>query len=295
MSNNIKSIKVRINSIESTKKVTSAMQLVSMAKLQKYQKKSKHVKRYKELVQLHMQQILARAIDKKTAIFDSPFYKNQNKEAIHIGYIVFTSDVGLCGGYNINVLKEVQSRVKEDIAAGKEPYVYMIGKVGVEKANFFDIPVYWLSKGVNETFGFSDVADIIDGFIDQYKIGDLDEVRIVYTEFQNTLVQNVKMEVLLPIQEVDLPKVDLPKDTVFEPNAEEVLEILVPKYMESLMYIFFLESHTSEEASRRMAMENSNKNAEKILSDLKQEYNRVRQALITQEMAEIIGGAESLN
>lgn len=294
MASNIKAIKNRIASIESTKKVTSAMQLVSMAKLQKYQKKSSHVKKYKAIVKTHMEQILARAVENKESIFDSPFFR-RNKEIKHVGYIIFTSDVGLCGGYNINVLKKAQELVKKDIEAGREPYVYMIGKVGVEKAKYFDVPVFWLSRGVNDTFGFSDVADIVDGFIDQYKSGDLDQINVIYTNFENTLVQNVQTETLLPIPHVEQPKMDIPKDTIFEPNAETLLDVLVPKYMESLVYIFFLESHTSEEASRRIAMENSNKNAQQFLVDLKQEYNQVRQALITQEMAEIIGGAENLN
>lgn len=294
MANNIKAIKNRIATIESTKKVTSAMQLVSMAKLQKYQKKSSHVKRYKTIVKTHMEQILARAVENKESIFDSPYFR-QNKEIKHVGYIIFTSDVGLCGGYNINVLKKAKEMIKKDIDEGREPYVYMIGKVGVEKAKYFDIPVFWLSRGVNDTFGFSDVADIVDGFIDQYKSGDLDAVKVIYTNFENTLVQNVQVETLLPIPHVEQPKMEIPKDTIFEPNAEVLLDVLIPKYMESFVYIFFLESHTSEEASRRMAMENSNKNAQQFLVDLKQEYNQVRQALITQEMAEIIGGAESLN
>lgn len=294
----MKAIKDRMSSITSTKKVTSAMQLVSMAKLQKYQRQIISIKSYKELVEQHMQHILVAAKNKQTEIDVS--YFRQPTHTNKIAYIVFTSDVGLCGGYNVNVLRTLREEVKRQ--PDVEHLFYFVGKTGAEKAAFYNLTATFAVSGRNETLTYEELTDeIVMPLLDMYANEEIDAIKIMYTDYKNPLVQTPILTQMLPAnfqtdvmtEETKTPI--LTADTLFEPDPNTVLMYLAPKMISTMAYIYLLESLTSESASRRMAMESANTNADQMLDTLSILYNRERQAAITQEMSEIIGGSESLN
>ncbi|MGL5914768.1 MAG: ATP synthase F1 subunit gamma [Culicoidibacterales bacterium] len=299
MAKGMKAIKDRMSSIKSTKKVTSAMQLVSMAKLQKYQRQIISIKSYKELVEQHMQHILVAAKNKQTEI-DVAYFR-QPKETRKIAYIVFTSDVGLCGGYNVNVLRTLREEVKAQ--PDVEHLFYFVGKNGAEKAAFYNLSATFALIGRNETLSYEELTDeIVMPLMDMYACEEIDAIKIMYTEYKNPLIQNPILTQMLPAnfeatnqETAESGEPVITADTLFEPNPNTVLTYLAPKMISTMVYIYLLESLTSEAASRRMAMESANTNADQMLDTLSILYNRERQAAITQEMSEIIGGSESLN
>lgn len=299
MAKGMKAIKDRMSSITSTKKVTSAMQLVSMAKLQKYQRQIIPIKSYKNLVEQHMQHILKAAQNKQTDI-DVAYFR-QPKTIKTIAYIVFTSDVGLCGGYNVNVLRTLRDEVRNN--PDVEHRFYFIGKNGAEKSSFYNLTTTFALSGRNETLTYEELTDeIVMPLMDMFAREEIDAIKIMYTEYKNPLIQTPVLTQMLPAKfatdETEVATSMEPvitADTLFEPNPNTVLTYLAPKMISTMAYIYLLESLTSESASRRMAMESANTNADQMLDTLSILYNRERQAAITQEMSEIIGGSESLN
>lgn len=299
MAKGMKGIKDRMSSIKSTKKVTSAMQLVSMAKLQKYQRQIISIKAYKELVEQHMQHILVAANNKQSEI-DVAYFRTP--ESIQkIAYIVYTSDVGLCGGYNVNVLRTLRETVKANPEV--EHLFYFVGKNGAEKAAFYNLTNTFALSGRNETLTYEELSDeIVMPLMEMYAREEIDAIKIMYTDYKNPLVQTPILTQMLPADfSAKTPETAgsveplLTADTLFEPSPDAVLTYLAPKMISTMAYIYLLESLTSEAASRRMAMESANTNADQMLDTLSILYNRERQAAITQEMSEIIGGSESLN
>ncbi|TLG77095.1 ATP synthase F1 subunit gamma [Culicoidibacter larvae] len=292
MGNNINLIKKRLVTTKSTQKITSAMYLVSLAKLQKYQKRISVLKTYEDLAFEHIGMALAAA--QKNAFLDIKYIRPV-EDIKKVAYIAFSSNFGLCGGYNINMLSTLRNYIGE---RPNESYdIYMIGKTGEEKAEYFGLTIKKALSSGNDVLRYSELREAITKpVIDSFNAGDYDAIRVVYTQYINPLKQEVKVDQLLPLHE--LPSLEnsdhFSVDMIFEPSPEAVLDYLIPKNIKSYTYICYLESQTSEEASRRMAMENANTNADKLIDELNLRFNRERQASITQEMSEIIGGSESL-
>ncbi len=287
-------IKKRIESVQKIGSITHAMYLVSMAKLQKNQKRIETLKTYEELVKRHTAEILAASKYMDDASFN-PFMRKIDKIE-RVAYIVFTSDFGLCGGYNINVIRKLQEEI--DSHEGEHPYIYMVGKSGITKAEHYGIEIYKSLVGETDVLRYSELREgITKDVIDRYYNKEFDAIRVIYTKYINPLVQRLEVDQLLPIRDMDAlledAKVDFAPYTIFEPNPTEFLEYLIQKNIKSTTYIHYLDSQTSEEAIRRLSMDNANKSGEKLTDELKLLYNRERQAGITQEMAEIIGGSET--
>lgn len=285
-------IKSRIDSIEMIGSITNAMYLVSMAKLQKHQKRIDTLQEYERLTRQHMAEVFAafRYTDEAQM---NPFMRI-NKNPKKIAYIVFASSMGLCGSYNENVVRELHQQIKDN--PEQQPFVYMIGRHGYNKAIHRDIPVHKFLDPQSDVLRYSELREIItNGIIEDYYNGVYDAIRVIYTTYLNPLTQKVKTEQLLPIANMDelLEDADIKfaPYTIFEPTREEVLDYMVRKNIKSTVYIHYLESQTSEEAIRRMSMDNANKNGNELKEKLELQYNRERQANITQEMTEIIGGS----
>lgn len=270
-------IKARIRSVDSTKKITKAMQLVASSKLKKQKTFMEENKEYAFYLKETVADILA-SLEHST----HPYLKEKTGKNV---VIVFTSDMGLCGGYNANVLRMMESD-------GTTDDVIMLGTRGANWISHRDFHV--IKSEVNlEDECYSELASIADEVLEQYRNNEIAGIKILYTKFVNSVTFHPTIETLLPIQKEERIQKQSAL-TEFEPAGDKILDTLVPMYVRSLLYSYFLETKTSEQASRRMAMESATENAEEIKETLELQYNQARQAAITQEITEIVGGVNAL-
>ncbi len=282
MASNMQSIKRRMKSVESTKKITKAMQLVATSKLRKTRNQLDELKPYYNKVQETVAEILA---SNKGSI-DNPFLKeNKNGKTV---YITITSSLGLCGGYNANVLKTMNEQVEDG------DLVYAIGTKAAGYLNRRHITFNDTYLELNTTLEFKDVIKLVNELIHLYKSGEISKIKIIYTEFVNNLTFTPRVITLLPVNTEEFKDINITKkSTIFEPNANEVLNSLIPMYLQSLIYGYIVESVTSENASRRTSMENATDNAQELIDALLLKYNQARQTAITNEISEIVAGANA--
>ncbi len=270
--------KRRIKSVEATQKITNAMELVATAKLKKVKKQMEQTKVYSEMVFDTVSNILSQPID-----FESPYL---TKNGVEKQLVIFmTSTIGLCGGYNSNTLKLVKSIV----SPGDE--VIVIGTRGAEVIRDKQLKLIERLSHVSE-IGPTLCQQIIKQAISRYTLGFVGSIKLVYTEYVNPMTFEPRVLQLLPVVPTK-QETTSQKELVFEPSAEEVLEYMIPMYLNSVLYGRLIESQTSEQASRRNAMESATDNAEELKEQLLLEYNRARQASITQEISEIVAGASA--
>lgn len=282
-SGNMKAIKRRIKSVGSTMQITKAMELVASSKLRKAKEKAELGRPYFEKLYEMMTEI---AESKKD--FDSPF--TQKREVKNRLFIVIAGDRGLAGGYNSNLLKMAlaESEKGED-----KPKVIAIGKKSIEffdKRGFEVIGRYPLLAETAKTAECADVATIA---IEMFKKGEVDQVKLFYTTFVSPLVQNpIEMDVL-PMYK-DESGEEKPTLITYDPSPEAVFNRIVPKFTMSLIYCALADAYASEQSARRNAMESATDNAEKMTEELSLKYNRARQEKITNEINEIVSGANAL-
>ena len=279
-------IKRRIRSVDSTKQITKAMELVSSAKLRRARMKVEENRPYFEKIEETIQGILPHTKELKNPYIDQ-------REIKKTGYIVITGDRGLCGGYNANAIKMALTHME-----GREVSVIAVGQKGVTffRKKGYDLDGEFVS--ISENPLFSDAKSIGKLAMELFQNEMIDEVNLVYTEFVSTINHTPRLINLLPLDQKEIPEgVEDERDEVmtYEPSAEEVLEYLIPKYVESMIYGALIDASASEQGARRMAMESATDNAEEMIDDLNLKYNRARQASITQEISEIVGGAEAQN
>ncbi len=286
----MRDIKRRKQSVTSTQKITKAMKLVSTVKLQKAKQKAENTTPYFN----YMYNTVCSMLDKAGAI-NHPYLKSgeSNKKAI----ITISSNRGLAGGYNSNVIKLITGSeiAKEEVllyTIGKKAHDVLDGK-GYEVASEYD--------EVMEAPTYEDAMRISKEVLEAFTNGEVGEIYLAYTHFKNTVSHEPKLLKLLPvdISEEELKKDEGEKDSKmlmnFEPNPEEALDMIVPKYVTSLIYGALVEAVASENGARMQAMDSATSNAEDIISDLTLKYNRARQGSITQELTEIIAGAEAIS
>ncbi len=281
----MRDIKRRRDSIESTGQITKAMKLVSTVKLQKVKSRAEKTKPYSDLMYETVSNILA-----KSGNINHKFLKpgKSHKKAI----IVITSNRGLAGGYNSNITKLIiNSTIPKD-----DVYIYAIGSKGREvlERKGYEIRADY-SDVINEPL-YTDARQICDKLIDDYVKGEIGEIYLAYTSFKNTVVHVPKLIKLLPV-DAEAVKEDSDADSTpmnYEPNDEEALNLIIPKYVCSLVYGALIEAVASENGARMQAMDNATSNAEEMIEDLSLKFNRARQASITQELTEIISGANAI-
>lgn len=285
-SNNMRDIKRRIRSVNSMEHITNAMKLVSAAKLRKAKNTFEKTREYFHYVTESIEEIFNNTSEVPTR------YLHGNRELKTTCYIIVTSSRGLCGSFNSNVIKEAAREIAED---PEKPVIVAIGGRGkeyFEKRGFEIFEEYMLPP---ESISFVETRDISKPIIELYDAGKIDEVVLIYTSFVSSLEQKVKSVTLLPFEihrDPEFPKLEEQVD--YEPSVEEVFNYLVPKYVEIMVYGAIVESATCEHAARRIAMENATDNAREMIGELTLFYNRTRQAAITNEISEIVGGAEAL-
>ena len=283
----MREIKRRRASIESTGQITAAMKVVSTAKLQKAKGRVQASKPYNSLMYDVVSSVLA-----KSDNVDHPYLKSgdSKKKAV----IVVPSNRGLAGGYNNNVVKLV---TKGDFAK-EDVLVYAVGRKGRDALKRYD---YQIVEDYSEVMNgpvFSDAANIGRAVLEAFARGDVGEIYIAYTIFKNTIVQIPTLTKLLPVEvKKDEAKTGTVDDLVlmnYEPEAEEALNEIIPKYVNSLIYGALCEAIASENGARMQAMDSATNNAQDMISDLTLKYNRARQASITQELTEIVAGASAI-
>lgn len=285
MGENMQDIKRRIKSVSSTMQITNAMKLVSAAKLRKAKATFEKTTEYFNFITHTIEEIFNNNSEVP------PEYLAGNREIKTTCYIVVTSCRGLCGGFNNNIIKEAEQDFEED---WEKPVIVAIGTKGKEYFEKRGYEIYKEYLAPPEDISFLETREISKPVIDMYDRGEIDEIVLIYTGFKNSIEQEVKNIILLPFDIQPDPDVLIhEQDVEYEPSVDAVFNYLVPKYVEMMIYSAVVESATCEHAARRLAMENATDNASDMLGSLSQYYNRARQAEITDEIIEIVAGAEA--
>ena len=278
-----KEIKNRIRSMESTRQITKAMEMVAASKLRRAQAQILASRPYFQVLSSAINDILENNRD-----FSSPYLKERPVNKVM--YIVIAGDRGLAGGYNSNILKMVEAELK-----GKDAVVLPIGKKAVEFFRSRKIPAFTEIYAEAADVGIGDCFSIAKNLSKAYLAGEFDEIHIAYTNFVSVLSQVPADKKLLPLspEETRERAEGAPRrsDTIYEPDAEEVFAAIVPEFLGGILYGALCESRASEQAARRTAMDAATSNADEMIADLSLKFNRARQAAITQEITEIVAGS----
>jgi len=281
----MREIRSRINATKKTSQITKAMQMVSASKLSKAEQNAKKFVPYMEKIQEVVASI-AHGTSEEThpMLISRPVKKT--------GYIVITADRGLAGAYNSNVLREVQRTINRRHKSKDEYGIIAIGSVGRDYFAKRGMNILLDIVGLHDHPTFIDIKNITQQAVGMFADGTYDELYIYYTHYVTAMQHIVTEKKVLPI--IDIEKSDKMLTYEFEPNVEEILEVLLPQYAESIIFGALLDSKASEHASRMTAMKSATDNAEELIETLTLSYNRARQASITQEITEIVAGASAL-
>jgi len=291
MAVSLNDIKTKIASTKNTSQITNAMQMVSAAKLGRSEEAARNFQVYAQKVRKLLTDILhgnGSGGSTNPMLISRPVKKT--------GYIVITSDRGLVGGYNASILKAVMELKEEYHPDGKSFEIICIGGMG---ADFFKArgiqPIYEL-RGLADQPSFDEVRKIISKTIEMYQNELFDELYVCYNHHVNTLTSQMRVEQMLPIVDLDPNEADEEYSLTFEleTSRDEILEQLLPQYAESMIYGAIIDAKTAENAAGMTAMQTATDNAKKVINDLTIQYNRARQAAITQEITEIVAGASAL-
>jgi F-type H+-transporting ATPase subunit gamma len=282
-------IKHRIKSVRSTRQITKAMQLVAASKLRHAQEAAAGPQEYSRVAREMLTRLRQLASTEPSA---SLFRQRSVKRRL---IIAITSDRTLAGAYNVNVIRQLLNILKTDKVDDKETEVIAVGRqVANALTRIKDVKVAGVYTGFPERPTANDIRPILTTAIDRYAAGEVDDVTIIYTHFASTVIQQVQVRQLLPAGFEEEPVDSEILHATIEPSVEELLHSTALRLLEVQMYQALLESTASEQSMRMMAMKNATDNASDLIDDYTLEYNNARQAAITQELAEITGGAEAL-
>lgn len=282
MPGGMQEIKRRIKSVDSTKKITKAMELVATSKLRKTRNQLDDLKPYYQKVR----ETVAEILESNKGLSDSAYLQN-NHDGKTV-YIVISSSLGLCGGYNANIFKTIDPLLKEN------DYVYAIGTKIDGHLRRKDVDINSDFVSLNTSLDFREVTKIVSQLTKMYRKKEVSKIKIVYTEFVNNLTFTPRVITLLPVDTSEFESIEITnKFTIFEPSPAAVLDELIPMYLQGVIYGYLVESVTSENASRRSSMENATDNAEELTEQLLLKYNQARQTAITNEISEIVAGANA--
>jgi F-type H+-transporting ATPase subunit gamma len=287
----LRTLKRRIDSVKSTQKITSAFELIASSRVIRAQHRVEAARPYAETIRRLMASVAAAGSNLSHPLL------SERESVSTVGTIVLTSDRGLAGAYNSNVIRAAERDMRDH---GKDPRLFLVGKkaVGYFRFRGYSFEDSW--TGISDQPRIERAREVARAAMGAYSQGDVDQVRLAYTRFQSALVQRPTVVQLLPLPraEVEEAAADEREGTrasyEFEPEPEGILEALVPRYIEGLVYQGMLESAASEHAARRRAMKAATDNADELIETLTREYNQARQAEITTEIMEVVGGAEAL-
>lgn len=283
-----KEIRLKISSIKNTQKITRAMEMVAASKMRKTQDRMQATRPYSRKIA----QII------KHLATANPEYRHPYtiaRSAKRIGMIVVSSDRGLCGGLNSNLFRQAIRRMREWNDSGVPIELSVIGQKGASFFGSIGVDVVAQATRLGDKPHLEDIIGVIKVMLDDYAEGKIDEVHLLYNEFVNTMTQKPKLIKLLPVSPEEIVEESKGQwDYIYEPDAKEVLDQLLVRYVESLVFQGLVENSACEQAARMVAMKSASDNAGKLIKELQQIYNKARQAAITQEIAEIVGGAAAV-
>lgn len=281
-------IVTKIRSVENTKKVTSALEMVSASKIRKSQDLMKESRPYARM----MHRVIGH-LGKARPEYRHPF-TIEHPDVKRVGYIVISSDRGLCGGLNNNLFKQILADMGEWQNKEVETCMVALGKKAMAYFKNVKVEIMAAASDFGEKPQIEDLIGSVRGMLEEYSEQKVDRVYLVYNDFVNTMVQKPVIEQLLPLPPTDDEEVRDIWDYIYEPDAETLLNSVMTRYIEALVYQGVLENLASEHAARMIAMKSATDNASDLIDELNLVYNKARQAAITQEISEIVGGAAAV-
>ena len=296
----LKEVRIRIASTKSTRQITSAMKMVSAAKLRKAQNSVVSLRPYSAKLTEIMEN-LSSSIDSSG---EGAYVNDRGNEKVLI--VAITSNRGLCGGFNINVVKETIALIDNKFSAQHKKgnvKILALGKKGGDLLNAKGYPPYEINKTIFDNLTFENSVPIAEKLMQEFVNKDYDKIFLIYNQFKNAAVQILKTEQFLPVGNVEEDEgadkkssklKEIQADYIFEPGKEEILEVLVPKAIKLHLYKALLDSFAAEHGARMTAMHKATDNADELIKSLNLAYNKARQAAITNEILEIVSGAEAL-
>jgi F-type H+-transporting ATPase subunit gamma len=282
-----KEIRGKIKSVENTKKITKAMEMVAASKMRKAQERMRAARPYSDKIR-NIAANLSHANPEYTHAF------MQTNESAVTGFIVVTTDKGLCGGMNTNILRAVTGKLKEAQAAGKTAQAVAIGNKGLGFLNRVGAQVISHATQLGDKPHLEKLIGPVKVMLDAYSEGKVSAVYLCYTKFINTMRQEPVIEQLLPLNDMQADKTAHSWDYIYEPDAQSVIDDLLVRYTEALVYQAVAENMASEQSARMVAMKAATDNAGSVIGELKLVYNKTRQAAITKELSEIVAGAAAV-
>ena len=283
-----KEIRTKIKSVQNTRKVTRALEMVSASKIRRAQDKMRASRPYARL----MRQVIGH-IAKANGDYKHPFMM-ERKDVKRVGYVVISTDRGLCGGLNSTLFRKLIAEIRTHQQNGVEVDIVAIGQKAATFFRRIKVNLVGSVTHLGENPQVAQLIGIIKVMLDGFTEGKLDRVFLCYNDFVNTMVQKATTDQLLPLPASDTLETAHDWDYIYEPNAVEVLDSVLTRYIESLVYQGALENLASEHAARMVAMKAASDNATKAIGSLQLVYNKARQAAITQEISEIVGGAAAV-
>ncbi len=289
-----KEIRGKIKSFENTKKITKAMEMVSASKMRKAQDRMRAARPYADKIRN-----ITANLSQANPEYSSPYMRKGNQSKV-TGFIVVTTDKGLCGGLNTNVLRAVTNKMRDVQAAGGKSHAVAIGNKGSGFLNRLGAPVISHVTQLGDTPVLEKLIGPVKVMLDAFVEGKVDAVYLCYTKFINTMKQEPMVEQLLPLTAERLEQTAAEKaqhgwDYIYEPDAPSVIDDLLTRYIEALVYQAVAENMASEQSARMVAMKAATENAGTLIADLKLVYNKTRQAAITTELSEIVSGAAAIS
>jgi F-type H+-transporting ATPase subunit gamma len=291
----LREIRRRIAGVKSTQKITKAMKMVAAAKLRRAQESILATRPYANKMKQLMRHLVTQ-IDPGINPLLTP------REVHRVAIVIVSSDRGLCGAFNANIFKtavaHMQTNYPEYLKAGVGLKLIVVGKKGFDFFNRRDYEIYAKHVGIFAALDFNHARTIVAELTEGYLKGEFDKVELIYNEFKSVIQQRIIVEQLLPIPPEELHTNSLKSlaqvEYIYEPSAHEIINALIPRHLNFQMWRVLLESNAAEQGARMTAMDNATTNASELIRDLTLSYNKARQAAITKELLEIVGGAEAL-
>ena len=284
-------LKRRIKSVESTKKITRAMELIAASRIVKAQQRVAAARPYSERITEVIRNLAAAGAGSSSPLL------NAREEVGTVGFVVVTADRGLAGGYNSAVIRAAERALRAEVAAGRQYSLVLTGKKALSYFRFRGYRIDAAFNGFSEQPTYEDARMVATDVMKRYDAGEVDRVELVYTRFLSVGSQRVETRQFVPLDTgavTDVPAEGLQADYEFEPSPDAILDELLPRYVEARLFSAMLDAAASEHAARQRAMKSATDNAEELIKSLTRVMNRARQETITTEIMEIVGGAEAL-
>lgn len=283
-----KEIRSKISSVKNTQKITKAMEMVAASKMRRAQDRMRAARPYADKIR----QVVAH-VSQANAEYEHPY--TVSREVKRVGVILVSSDRGLCGGLNANLFRALLKQLKEWQDNSVEFEMCVIGSKGQAFFSRYGAPIVGQVTHIGDTPRLEDLIGTVKIMLDKFGAGEVDEIYLAYNRFINSMTQRPMVEQVVPLSPAeDAEDYEFHWDYIYEPQAEEILDQLMVRYIESLVYQGVADNIASEQAARMVAMKSASDNAGKLIDELQLVYNKARQAAITQELSEIVGGAAAV-